>query len=149
VYTARRILTMCMGYRQRVALAEERLAAAFTELVLKLNDALFKPMLARLVAWAGDGVDAGAEALALSPTAVGRTAVLFRLQDHLADTLKVRAAGAVCCDVAHSWTRTALSCVCMGSSRCMCRTLGTCWTWHARGWRGWRRRRWRPWQWAL
>ena len=73
---------------QSIATVEDHILAAFTELVMKLNEALFKPLLVKIVGWATDGT-ANTDAIVLDAAAIGRTAVLFRLQAKLADTLKV------------------------------------------------------------
>ena len=70
--------------------AEDSLFVAFTDLVMKLNETLFKPLLVRAVAWATDGVALDVGVAALDARIVGRQTVLCRLQDKLADTLKVR-----------------------------------------------------------
>ena len=71
-----------------MAVVEDRLVAAFTELVMKLNEALFKPILLKVVGWATDGT-VDVDASTVDAMHLGRTAVLFRLQEKLAETLKV------------------------------------------------------------
>ena len=81
---------------QAVSNAEDHLLAAFTELVMKLNETMVKPLIMRLVAWvAGDGASANgsvdtAAADRVELAVAARTTVLFRFTDRLADTLKVR-----------------------------------------------------------
>ncbi|KAJ1977732.1 snoRNA-binding rRNA-processing protein utp10 [Dimargaris verticillata] len=83
---------------------EEHTITALTQLTMKLNEAMFKPLFAKLLTWATQGLSEASKDARASLQAMNRLVPFFRLQQRWLERLKMIAAPYYASVLTHVWT---------------------------------------------